>query len=346
MDFRRSTTLVAMFLLSLLYAACGGSSTPADTSYYYWKTVYSPDSTEQAGIRNVGARRIFIRIMDVDNQGPQGEAIPVSAITFREPLPDTLAVVPVVYIVNNVLKELPSHKLDSLAANICHFVSGKLKQAGKPGFDELQIDCDWTATTRDAYFGLLEAIRARVSDTVRMTATLRLHQVRNLRSSGIPPVNRVLLMCYNMGNLRQPGDHNSILDLNEMEVYLKDFLSEYPLPVDIALPLFSWSVVFRNDAYAGISKRLNPVLLSDTAIFAHEEGTSLYRLKTALPDAGLRQDDVVRREETRWEDLSEAADFLAKHKRTEKFTLLFYHLDNQVLKVFSDEQLQEIVHRF
>lgn len=315
-------------------------------SYYYWKTVYNPDSAERSAIRNVGANRIFVRIMDVDNQGPNGEAIPVSAITFKDPLPDTLAVVPVVYIVNNVLKEQSADQLEVLAANLCRFVSGKMKQAGKQGFDELQIDCDWTATTRDNYFMLLEAMRARVSDTVRLTSTLRLHQVRNLRSSGIPPVDRVLLMCYNMGNLRQAGDHNSILDLSEMEVYLKDFLSEYPLPVDIALPLFSWSVVFRNNEYAGISKRLNPVLLSDTAIFSREEGTSLYRLKTMLPDAGLRKGDVVRREETRWEDLSAAADFLAKHKRKEKFTLLFYHLDNQVLTNFSDEQIQQILHRF
>ncbi len=346
MNIHRYTALIGILLLLGLQGGCGGPSGPPETTFYYWKTVYDTDSAEQAALRHLGAGRIFIRMMDVDNQGPNGAAIPVSAITFKAPLPDTLAVVPVVYVVNNVLKDLSTDKLNALAANICHFVNGKMGQAGKSGFDELQIDCDWTATTRANYFALLEALRAQVSDTVRLTATLRLHQVRNLRSSGIPPVNRVLLMCYNMGNLRQPGDHNSILDLNEMEVYLKNFLSDYPLPVDIALPLFSWSVVFRNDEYAGISKRLNPVFLSDTAIFAHQEGTSLYRLKTAMPDAGLREGDVVRREETRWGDLSAAAGFLAKYKRKEKFTLLFYHLDNQVLKVFSDEQLQEILHRF
>lgn len=346
MHFLRYIPVIGILLLSLLCGGCGRLKPPVAASYYYWKTVYNPDSAEQSAIRNVGANRIFVRIMDVDNQGRNGEAIPVSAVSFAIPLPDTLDVVPVVYIVNNVLKEQSADQLEVLAANISRFVSGKLKQAGKRGFDELQIDCDWTATTRDNYFTLLAAIRSQVSDTVRLTATLRLHQVRNLRSSGIPPADRVLLMCYNMGNLRQYGDHNSILDLGEMEVYLKDFLSEYPLPVDIALPLFSWSVVFRNHAYAGISKRLNPMLLSDTAIFAPHGGTSLYRLKTTLPDAGLRKGDVVRREETRWEDLSAAADFLAKHKRKEEFTLLFYHLDSQLLKVFSNEQLQEIVHRF
>ncbi|HWL00333.1 MAG TPA: hypothetical protein VNQ55_10315, partial [Parapedobacter sp.] len=133
MHFSRYIPVVGMLLLSLLCGGCGQSQPPVAASYYYWKTVYNPDSTERSAIRNAGANRIFVRIMDVDNQGPNGEAIPVSAVSFKEPLPDTLAVVPVVYIVNNVLKEVPSNKLDALATNICRFVSGKLKQAGKQG---------------------------------------------------------------------------------------------------------------------------------------------------------------------------------------------------------------------
>src|SRR5690606_22597200 len=168
----------------------------------------------------------------------------------------------------------------------------------------------------------------------------------NRRSSGIPPVDRVTLMCYNMGNLRKLGEHNSILDLQEMETYLNDFLPNYPLPTDIALPLFSWSVVFRNGEYAGISKRLDPKLLADTTVFAGSPGSTLYHLKTALPLAGLRAGDVVRREETRWDDLRAAADFLAAHKRKEDFTLLFYHLDNRDIQDFTDEQLQEIIGLF
>jgi len=346
MKIRHAFWLVGLIGALIATIACDGQHNTVTASFYYWKTLYEPDSTEKHALARIGAKKLFVRIMDIDNQGPQGEAVPVSAITFREPLPDSVAIVPVIYVVNKVLKEVSPAQRNELAGRLIDFVAAKVKQAGKTGFDELQIDCDWTASTREAYFGLLEALRTRLTDSVRLTATLRLHQVRNQRASGIPPVDRALLMCYNMGNLRKPGEHNSIMDLQEMETYLKDFLSEYPLPVDIALPLFSWSVVFRDGLYAGISKRLDPAMLSDTTIFARSAESSLYRLKIALPTAGLRRGDVVRREETRWEDLSAAADFLARHKRKEKFTLLFYHLDNQVFKSFSDEQLQEIVHRF
>src|SRR5690606_4129114 len=125
--------------------------------------------------QGLGAKRLFVRVMDIDNQGPGGQAVPVSAISFSEPLPDTVAMVPVVFIVNNVLKGQSDSGLEALAANISQFVEGKVKQAGKNAFDELQIDCDWTASTRDAYFTLLEAIRTQISDTVRLTSTLRLH---------------------------------------------------------------------------------------------------------------------------------------------------------------------------
>ena len=346
MNIRDIGRVVGMMGLVLATAGCEWQPHTTVASFYYWKTRYAPSRTEKQALSSLGVKRLFVRIMDIDTQGPQGEAIPVSAIRFDEPLPDTVAIVPVVYVVNKVLDGITTEQQDRLAEQLTHFVQAKVKQAGKTGFDELQIDCDWTKSTRDAYFGLLEAIRVQLPDSVRLTATLRLHQVRNRRSSGVPPVDRVLLMCYNMGNLRKPGNHNSIMDLAEMERYLKDFLHEYPLPVDIALPLFSWSVVFRNGEYAGISKRLDPELLADTTVFSRNDHSALYRLKKPLPEAGLRQGDVVRREETRWEDLSAAADFLATYKRKEDFTLLFYHLDNQVLTIFTDEQLQEIVHRF
>lgn len=346
MDFSRVGRTIGLIVVVWVMAGCEWQQPVTTVSFYYWKTNYAPSRTEKQALSDLGAKRLFVRIMDIDTQGPQGEAVPVSAIQFDEPLPDTVAIVPVVYVVNKVLDGMTTQQRDRLAEQLTHYVQAKVKQAGKTGFDELQIDCDWTKSTRDAYFGLLAAIRTQLPDSVRLTATLRLHQVRNRRSAGVPPVDRVLLMCYNMGNLRKPGNHNSIMDLAEMELYLKDFLHEYPLPVDMALPLFSWSVVFRNGEYAGISKRLDPRLLTDTTVFSRKDRSSLYRLKKPLPEAGLRQGDVVRREETRWDDLSAAADFLVTYKRKEDFTLLFYHLDNQVLTTFTDEQLQEIVHRF
>lgn len=342
----KSLFQLPILLWALLQIGCMRPSDTVSTSFYYWKTSFKLDPIEREALRATQTDRLFIRMMDVDTQGPQGEAIPISPISFPEPLADSIAIVPVVFIVNAVLKDMSEDQLEDLAKNIHQFVIGKMKQAGKSAFEELQIDCDWTVSTRSAYFSLLEKLRSKIGESVRLTATLRLHQVRNIQSSGIPPVDGVLLMCYNMGNLRKPGPHNSIMDLNEMELYLKDFLHLYPLAVDIALPLFSWSVVFRDGAYAGISKRLDPDLLKDTALFQTDGHPTLFRLKKALPTAGLRKNDVIRREETHYGDVLAAADFLNTHRKPGDFTLLFYHLDSQVLNEFPHEKLQAIHHRF
>ncbi|SEM33054.1 hypothetical protein SAMN05216436_103226 [bacterium A37T11] len=284
--------------------------------------------------------------MDVDNQGPRGAAIPVASINFKEQLPAHTGVVPVVFIVNQVFKAIDDVNLETLANHIDRFVKGKVKQSGAANFSELQIDCDWTATTREAYFKFLKALRKRMASTIRLSATLRLHQVRNMKGSGIPPVDRAMLMCYNMGNLRQYGEHNSIISIKEINTYLKDFLLDYPLPVDIALPLFSWPVVFRKGNYMGISKQLNTDLLADTSLFHNASGSIIYRAKKFLPNTGIRVGDEVRYEQSRVNDLLEAAKFLSSHKRKEDFTLLFFHLDPELFKHYSNEQLKKIIHCF
>jgi len=203
--------------------------------------------------------------------------VPVSPILFKDKLPGAVQIVPVVFIVNNILKTLTRPQLKGLAGNILRFVNGKVVQAGKTSINELQIDCDWTATTRDNYFYLLNQLKLNPQlNHKTLSATLRLHQLKNQVGSGIPPVDRVMLMCYNMGNLRKYGSQNSILELSELKKYLGNNISAYPLPADIGLPLFKWAVAFRNKEYAGISKRIKIVDLNNKNQFIFI-GNNIYK---------------------------------------------------------------------
>ncbi|AMR33995.1 hypothetical protein A0256_22370 [Mucilaginibacter sp. PAMC 26640] len=215
-----------------------------NTSFYYWKTVYYTNKTEQKYFGALDCKKFYVRIMDV-NYGDNG-IVPVSPVTFKTVLPDSVQLIPVVFIVNDVLKNQTNKQLDDLARKIIYYVNGRIKPSGKTSYSELQLDCDWTRTTRDSYFYLLKRIRTDSGlKNKKLSATLRLHQLKNQKSSGIPPVDRVMLMCYNMGNLRKYGHQNSILEQSELEKYAGNNLSEYPMPIDIGLPIFSWAVVFR-----------------------------------------------------------------------------------------------------
>lgn len=312
-----------------------------DTSFYFWRTVYQTNGVEQSYLQHFKSKKIFVRILDVD-RNLNGEIAPVAPIKFKDKLPTHLEIVPVVFIVNDVLKEISPSEVKKLAANMVKFIDGKVTQAGKSGYAELQIDCDWTATTRANYFSLLGEIRKLLGDKI-ISSTLRLHQLKNQEKSGIPPVDKVLLMCYNMGNLRKYGTQNSILDIKELEKYVNENLGYYPMQVDIGLPLFSWSVVFRNQSYAGISKRLKLADLLVETNFA-KSTNGLYISKVDLPEFGLYKNDEIRFEESKFEEIKESAVYLSGYLSSKPFTLLFYHLDEPTLKNFSTHELEEITH--
>jgi len=312
-----------------------------NTGFYYWKTVYQTNTVEQSYLQAAKSKKLFVRILDID-RNLNGEIAPVAPIKFKDPIPSNLELVPVVFIVNDILKEINDVQIEKLAKNIVAFVHGKVKQAGKSSYAELQIDCDWTATTRSNYFALLEEVKKHLGNKA-ISSTLRLHQLKNQEKSGIPPVDKVLLMCYNMGNLRKYGTQNSILDVKELEKYVDKNLGYYPMPIDIALPLFSWAVVFRSQSYAGISKRLKFEDLQIKSNFI-KSTNALYVVKTDLPEFGLYKNDEIRFEASKFEDIKQSAVYLNRYLSGQTINLLFYHLDEPTLKNFNTHELEEINH--
>jgi hypothetical protein len=328
----------SIFLLGLTLVSCHEQKR-ADVSFYFWKTVYQENKTAQMYLDSMDSKKMYIRMMDVDagDAGP----VPVSPVTFKTAVPAGIEVVPVVFIVNKVIQNQTHQQLDNLAGKIVYYVNGKIKQAGKTRFEELQIDCDWTRTTRDNYFYLLTRIRANPSlKNKKISATLRLHQLKNQAGSGVPPADRVMLMCYNMGNLRKYGTQNSILDQDELEKYAGKNLSRYPMPIDIGLPLFSWAVVFRHHLYTGISRGLNLGMLKDHKLFEELE-PSLYTLKQDMPALALKAGDEIRWEASTAQNLHSAAKYLQQYTTTDPINIIYFHLDEQLLKLFPYETLEK-----
>lgn len=316
-------------------------------TFYYWKTDYHNDKSESNYLDQFKSKALYVRIMDVDFDPDRQQAVPVSPIKFSDPLPPKVEIIPVVFLVNRIFNDTDSGKTKVLANRIATFVDAKIKQAGKQNYAELQIDCDWTKTTRDQYFNFLKQLKNQpLLKGKLISVTLRLHQVKNVVTSGIPPVEKAMLMCYNMGNLRKYGNQNSILDLHEMDIYLKDFLENYPLKLDVALPIFEWAVIFRNKQYAGISKRLNKSQLQDKKRSRQRGNSILYDLLSDYPAAGLKRGDVVRWEEVSAKDLLATSTFLSRYLKPGERNLVFYHLETDLLKHFTHEDLQKVIADF
>ena len=154
---------------------------------------------------------------------------------------------------------------------------------------------------------------------------------------GVLPVDRAMLMCYNLLSVHQQEQKNSILDLQELEKYLVG-AGKYPLPLDVALPVYSAMHVYRNHSYT--TTLYNNDRLSKDKL-QHTKGL-WYRVKedTALQHLFLREGDLVKYEKT-GPELLEAAIRLIRSKVAleHRFTVSLFQLNEYELKAHTHEKL-------
>jgi len=102
---------------------------------------------------------------------------------------------------------------------------------------EIQIDCDWDQHTQSAYFLFVELLQ-KYFPGIAINCTIRPKHYVERRKLGIPPVKRATFL-YEKPNLTIP----------ELRRMFKG--KPYPLPLDVALPLWNWVQWFRNEQFLG-----------------------------------------------------------------------------------------------
>lgn len=258
MLFRR-IYMMGMVATLLLLASCGdGEKAPVVRSVYFWSTTFELDSAQMDFIRSNDIRKIYLRYFDVVTT-PQGEVLPNATVQFVTPQPDSVEIVPTVFITNECMTHIP----DDLADKILSRILQMNETRDIFGVREIQIDCDWSGRTRTAYFDMLEQLTEKAkAKGIDISTTIRLHQL----SQTPPPVNRGVLMMYNTSDIKDK-EHNPILDIKDVQPYMKH-LKSYKLPLSTAYPMFYWDLLFRGDHFVGIMHSDDdlPVIPGDTII--------------------------------------------------------------------------------
>lgn len=257
-----------------------------------------------------------------------------------------IEIVPVVFITNESLVKIPPDRIKILSTRIGYLTKELLREnlISQP-VRETQIDCDWTAGTRDKYVDLLNFLKTLpVFADKKISATIRLYQCKYSSKTGIPPVSRGLLMCYNMGNLKDPQTSNSILDVKELKKYIGS-LKEYPLPLDIALPVFEWKVLFRNNQFAGLISNLPDTVLTDKTLFQHTRNHFELNTDTVLHGYEFKKGDLLRVEKSNYTEVLKAAEALTSQLKTTEFTVSLYHLDSISLSKYKIDELENLYNR-
>jgi hypothetical protein len=309
-------------------------------SFYYWKTIFNLSPKEKEVLSQNEVKKIYIRYFDIDLNPKSQEPFPRSPIRFEEKI-NAFQIVPVVYIKNKVMLSKNLNVLD-LAQKTNRFIQ-QINSRNTISIQEVQIDCDWTLDSKDNYLHFIEEFK-KVSHK-KLSATIRLHQIKYFKKTKIPNVDRGVLMYYNMGKIA-PDSLNSIYDRAIASRYLLS-LKNYPLPLDIALPIYSWGIHIRDGKIIGLRNKININNLKKDSSFVLTNNNWFKVLKSNYKNGIFyKENDLVKPEMISRNDLLEMANDLEDNTTQNPKEIIFYDLDEFNLKNYDTAIFEEIIDCF
>ena len=335
--FVRNAVVSLAIVLTFLFSACTPQRSH-NVDFYYWKAKCAIGETEREYFNQLESKRLFVRLFDVDLQA--NTPVPVGQIQGfgKDQLPnDSTEVIPVVFITNRTfLNDSSVEAIEQLASNVNKSIDGFMREADLT-YQEIQIDCDWTERTRNAYFRFLEKL-AELSGH-HVSCTLRLHQVHQPQKTGVPPVIRGSLMCYATSNPTEGMTRNSILDMELLKAYTTN-INDYPLDFDVILPIYSWGIVTNHLGQVKLVNGLTEDDLQSPMFERKDDNNYLVKDDGFLQGLYVSRGFTVKIETITPELLAEAKHYL-EHQIHRDFSWAYFHLSQGFLNRFTIEDLNK-----
>lgn len=323
----------------VLFSACSKNDKPV-IAFYYWKTNLKFSQTEKEVLKDNNVHKLYVRYFDIGLHPETQNPIPISPIHFQENA-QNFEIVPVVFIQNKLMLQT-NLDIEDLAKRTIHLID-EINKKNKINYTEIQIDCDWTLNSKDNYLKFIEQIK-KLSQK-KLSATIRLHQVKYFRKTKIPNVDHGVLMFYNMGIIA-PDSLNSIYSKKISANYLKS-LKKYPLDLDYALPIYSWAVHIRNQKVVGLRSKLNFSELKKDQNFVQTSAV-FFKAKQSNYKNGVyyEENDLLKIESISAEDLKEMAEDLSENSAKAPKEIIFYDLDEFNLKNYEKNIFEQVISCF
>ena len=324
---------VIQYILSFIcfsFIGCNiKNHTPEQSSFYYWKTSYKLSAYEKTFLHDRHVKKIYLHCFDVVDKN--NIAVPEGVLLWKDTLQPHIKYIPVVNIDNHLLSSADTATVRSLADKVMALCR-QIFDTKKLPVDEIQIDCDWTKNSQTNYFFLLQYL---TQQHLSVSATLRLYPYKYRNELGIPPVDFVSVMCYNMGNMKNENAENSILNLKDLEAYLSG-KDSYPKPLNVALPLFGWNLLFRQHQLKGILYNAPALPSTKWKQFKDQSYICSENHYDSLCGQEFYRDDVLRIEQISKRDLNEALDLIRHHLKNTKNEIVYFDLDSNKIQYCPD----------
>ncbi|MCD0469254.1 hypothetical protein [Flavobacterium sp. JAS] len=352
-------------------------------SFCYWKTDLNFENQDDSLIKDLKVQHMYVRFFDIDWNPYAKEPLPVATIRNTSLNESNPEITPSIFITNEVVLQSNKKQLDSLAIRIAKRIEQigvKINEAKadkiangivyprdyykqenykrinydsvksielvklKVDFKEILIDCDWSEKSKGNYFYLLKQIK-KGFPTAQISATIRLWQYKYASKAGIPPVDKGLLMCY---NLAKPDDFmtkNSIGTSEELAQYITH--DQYKLKLDIALPLYSWAVVFRGDKFKGILSDYDQIRNDSIKLKKISDTKYVLQDDILIGQTYLRNGDEIRIEKISEEELDKMISIVKSKIPIDNQTkVTFFSFDKKYINDYGTQNISNYYVRF
>ncbi len=308
--------------------------TPEGNAIYYWKTTFQLSDTDRRFLQTHNIKKIYLRFFDVDfgrDQDGSLKSIPIATTRFLDTVPAGIEVVPTVYITTKAIASDPK---------FTHLLLNRIKAMAKRNkirdIREIQLDCDWTKNTQDAFFDFCSMLDSYLpADSIKLSSTIRLHQLKQ----DVPPVDKGVLMLYNTGSIHNPNTKNSILSYNDVEPYLRTDI-HYGIPLDFAFPVYSWGILIRRNRTQYILRTTD---YDDTSLYEKLEENRYKVIKEHfLENHHLQEGDVIRLETSPMEEIRKVKRLVRSKIKQTNYQNIIYHLDSLQLSQFTTQEISAI----
>ena len=283
--------------------------------FYHWKSSYAVEESATAPT--------YVKVLDISFSDTL-----VVRKTFFKTKPSK-KIVPVIYLDNPLWIKMKASTMVKKVLSI-------LKSMPLGEYEELQVDCDWTKSSKASYFEFLKLLGEQ--SRKKLSVTIRLHQVKYHTQTGVPPVAYGVLMYYNMSNFQDLETKNYILDLEVAKRYHYNF-ENYPLSLNLALPLYSQGTIIRFGEVVSIMEGVREQALNEHFKKIREhlfEVTKTHYFQKRL----LYKGDQIRVDEVSKALLLESIKSLREIMKQPK-EIIFYRWGN--LDFYGRESLDELV---
>ena len=332
--------LLAIVLGLMMTQSCQRQNANSNegNAVYYWKTTFRLNAYEREFLDKHHVTKMYVKFFDVVDGWDS--AVPNGTLIFVDSMPQNIEIVPTVFITSNAIKRYKSFSKKMFDRVVA------MAETNDVEFREIQIDCDWTEESKDAYFAFMKEFRSLLKEhDIRLSTTIRLFQL----PYEVPAADYGVLMCYNTGELAEWSATNSILDPDVMKTYMPS-LKGYKLPLSVAFPQFSWNVTF-NKVENMLNISYEKIDLSDKNRFK-KIGDNKYEV---LDDKMEEVDDedyyasdlywkihYIRHEEVELNTILKVKDMVLENMSQKPIQVVIYQLDSANLSNLSDHDVEKI----